>query len=62
MTLEIGPKHIKYCLHKALLVHHSEYFRNALKGPWQEAEEGVIRLEDVEPATGTYMLFSGIAS
>ena len=61
MILEIGPKHIKYCIHKALLVHHSEYFRNALKGPWKEAEEGVIRLEDVEPATGKYKSVSEIA-
>ena len=51
--LKIGPDCIKYCVHKALLMHHSEYCPNALRGPWKEAEECVIILEDVEPATGT---------
>lgn len=39
---------IKHRLYHALLVRHSEYFKTALKGPWKEAEEGVIRLLDVE--------------
>lgn len=47
ITLIIGPDHEKRYIHKALLVHHSEYFRKALSGPWKEAEEGIVRLEDV---------------
>ncbi|KAH4616360.1 hypothetical protein HBH55_208580 [Parastagonospora nodorum] len=50
IILEIGPDRLKYYVHKALLVHYSEYFRNALKGPWKEAEEGVVKLVDVQPA------------
>lgn len=50
--LEAGPDRRRYDVHKALLVHHSGYFRNALKGPWKEAEEGVLTLEDVEPLAG----------
>ncbi|KAF1834986.1 hypothetical protein BDW02DRAFT_620594, partial [Decorospora gaudefroyi] len=38
-----------YHIHKALLVHHSEYFRKALTGPSKGAQEGVVNLEDVEP-------------
>jgi hypothetical protein len=33
------------------MTQHSEYFQKALQGPWKEAEEGVVRLEDVEPET-----------
>jgi len=35
-------------------VHHSEYFRKALSGSWKEAEENVVTLKDVEPATCTF--------
>ncbi|KAF2690811.1 hypothetical protein K458DRAFT_268145, partial [Lentithecium fluviatile CBS 122367] len=49
ITVEVGPDHTQHWVHKALLTHHSEYFRNALKGLWQEAVEGLVRLEDVEP-------------
>jgi hypothetical protein len=54
VTRVVGPTRLKYYVHKILLVHHSEYFRNALKWPWKEAKEGVIILEDVESAVGTY--------
>ncbi|KAF1849865.1 uncharacterized protein K460DRAFT_411672 [Cucurbitaria berberidis CBS 394.84] len=50
VVIEVGPERKKYYLHKALLVHHSDYFRKALEGPWTEAQEGVIKLEDIEPA------------
>lgn len=39
---------VKHQIHRALLVRHSEYFKTALKGPWKEAKEGMVRLEDVE--------------
>ncbi|KAJ4361298.1 hypothetical protein N0V95_002000 [Ascochyta clinopodiicola] len=40
-----------YKVYKALLVEHSEYFKKALTGPWKEAEDRVVRLEDVESHT-----------
>jgi hypothetical protein len=51
VTVEIGdeePK--KYYIHRALLVHHSEYFRKALQGPWIEAKENRVVLKDVDEA------------
>lgn len=48
VVVEIGPERKKYYIHRALLVHHSEYFRKALHGSWQEAEKGVVALDDVE--------------
>lgn len=49
VTVKVGPIGKTYTVHKALLVHHSGYFRKALKGSWQEAKEGTITLSDVEP-------------
>ncbi|KAH7389337.1 hypothetical protein DE146DRAFT_680219 [Phaeosphaeria sp. MPI-PUGE-AT-0046c] len=51
VTLIIDPDHTKRYIHKALLIHHSEYFRKALNGPWKEAAEGIVRLEDARLAT-----------
>lgn len=31
-------------------MHYSDYFRKALSGTWKEAEDGVVKLVDVEPA------------
>ncbi|KAH7094573.1 hypothetical protein FB567DRAFT_6647 [Paraphoma chrysanthemicola] len=50
VLVEVGPKHEKHYIHKALLVHHSDYFRKALQGPWKEAHSGKVVLEDVESA------------
>lgn len=49
MIIEVGdvdPE--KYYVHRARLIHHSEYFRKALQGSWREAEEGVVRLKDFD--------------
>lgn len=46
-----GPEGTEYMVHKALLIEHSEYFDKVYKGPWKEAEEGVVKLEDVECGT-----------
>ena len=51
MTVEVGPERKRYTIHQALLVYHSDYFRNALRGPWKEATEGVIPLLDIETCT-----------
>jgi hypothetical protein len=52
VILKVGPDEKEYHIHKALLMHHSEHFRESLKRPWMEAEEGVVMLEYVEPAVG----------
>ncbi|KAF9693556.1 hypothetical protein EKO04_008456 [Ascochyta lentis] len=49
IMIEVGAECRKYYIHKALLVFHSEYFSCALQGPWAEAKEAKVWLEDVEP-------------
>lgn len=49
-------KAVDYSLHRALLVEHSEYFKKALNEPWKEAQDGVVRLEDVESSVCRYRL------
>ncbi|KAH6639623.1 hypothetical protein C7974DRAFT_135558 [Boeremia exigua] len=49
VTIVAGSEAVKYLVHKAVLMEHSAYFEKALQGPWKEAEEGVVRLDDVEP-------------
>ena len=48
VVLEIGPEKQHYHVHKALLTHHSEYFRNAFNGSWKESDNKLVTLEDVE--------------
>jgi hypothetical protein len=55
---DVDPE--KYYVHRALLVHHSEYFRKALQGPWREAEEGVVRLKDVDYKACKYAKIMGM--
>jgi hypothetical protein len=47
VIIEVGLDHEKYYIHRALLVHHSEYFAKALRGSWKEAQEGIVKLEDI---------------
>lgn len=47
VVVEIA-KGVKYHLHRAWLVEYSDYFRTPFKGPWKEAEDAVVRLENVE--------------
>lgn len=49
VTVKVGPDSIKYNVHKAMLVHHSEYFKKALNGSWKEAEENMVTPADIEP-------------
>ncbi|KAF9693742.1 hypothetical protein EKO04_008147 [Ascochyta lentis] len=51
IAVEVGSERVKYYVHKALLEEHSEYFKRALNGPWKEAEEKVVCLDDVECRT-----------
>ncbi|KAF2035580.1 hypothetical protein EK21DRAFT_107101 [Setomelanomma holmii] len=34
VLIEVGGRHEKYHVHKGLLTHHSDYFREALQGPF----------------------------
>jgi hypothetical protein len=47
-TLLIGPKGTPFLLHTTLLTSQSPYFRAALTGPFSEATENTIRLDDVD--------------
>ncbi|KAJ4378225.1 hypothetical protein N0V86_005925 [Didymella sp. IMI 355093] len=48
VTVEVGPERVKHFIHKALLEEKSEYFKKALNGPWKEAEDKVVFLDDVD--------------
>lgn len=48
VTIIMEPKGTEYKVHKELLASASKYFRNALTGPWVEAEERSIKIEDVD--------------
>lgn len=62
VVIEIGPKAKMYYVHRALLVHHSEYFRKGLQGQWIEAESGTFKLTDVAPAVCKYRFTSSKVS
>ncbi|KAF2690839.1 hypothetical protein K458DRAFT_426270 [Lentithecium fluviatile CBS 122367] len=49
IVVSVGPTQQKYRIYKDLISFYSEYFRNALKEPWKEAEDRVIELPDIEP-------------
>lgn len=51
ITIEVDAGLIEYCVHEAVLVHHSEYFQRALNGRWTEADDRVVRLKDVDSNT-----------
>ncbi|KAJ8111849.1 hypothetical protein OPT61_g5650 [Boeremia exigua] len=50
VIIEIGTERQRYHVHKALLARHSDYFNRALTGSWEEAQEGVVALNDVDTA------------
>jgi hypothetical protein len=50
VSVKIGSEQIPYRIHKALLEHHSDYFRNALRQCWKEGNERQVVLGDLEPA------------
>lgn len=49
IVVEVGPNRQRYRVYKELISFYSEYFRNALKEPWKEAEDRLIELPDIEP-------------
>lgn len=46
VVIEVGPKRIKYSVHKSLLEQESQYFRAALNGRWKEADEQGKQVEN----------------
>ena len=42
-----------FLVHRDLLTHESQYFKNALKGDWKEAQSNTITLTDVSCTTCT---------
>lgn len=45
----VGPDHVQFGIHKALLCQRSSYFKGALTGRFKEAREGTVTLEDEDP-------------
>lgn len=48
VTIVLEPKGNEYKVHKELLASAFKYFHNALTGPWVEAEERTLKIEDVD--------------
>ena len=62
IVIEIGPQQATYRIHKALLLHHSDYFRKALQQCWKEGEERRVIIDDFEePAFDVFVewLYAG---
>lgn len=47
VELHVGAKH--FFVEKSLLCESSDYFRNALTGPWREARYQIITLDEEDP-------------
>lgn len=53
---DVAPTETTFLVHCALLTLHSQYFKNALKGEWKEAQSRTITLTDVSCITCTSCL------
>ncbi|THY33022.1 hypothetical protein D6D01_02392 [Aureobasidium pullulans] len=47
ITVRVGPKRQKFCIHKGVLCSNSEYFTKALSGQFKEAKTNIIELDDI---------------
>lgn len=47
--VDVGPEPVRFAIHKGLLCSRSEFFRAALTGNFQEAEDQVVTLDDEDP-------------
>ena len=56
VTIIVGSDPVTFRAHKALLASYSEYFKNAFGRPWVEADEGTVRLADIEPDTCRFVI------
>jgi hypothetical protein len=51
VTIKVGPDETVYRVHEAVLTHHSEYFRGALRSGMEESKTRVFTLKDIEAHT-----------
>lgn len=51
----MGPNREEFVIHKALLCHHSPYFRSALNSNFIEAQNNAIELKDEDPEWFQYI-------
>ena len=61
VTVGNGAGAKTFNIYKGVLVHYSDYFRNALKGCWKEGQDNIIELPDDDPEVFRvfqYWLFS----
>ena len=49
--VDVGPKQIRYAIHKGLLCSRSDYFKAALTGNFSEAADQVVTSDDEDPDT-----------
>lgn len=49
--IDVGPKAVRFGMHKELLSYQSEYFRACFESGFKEGTEGVVALDDEEPDT-----------
>ncbi|KAL8948426.1 MAG: hypothetical protein Q9222_005392 [Ikaeria aurantiellina] len=49
VTIKVGPEAKEFIVHRALLCHHSSYFKAALADHWKEGQQGLIELKDGNP-------------
>ena len=49
VTVLVGPEHHEFKVQGALLIGHSEFFKKALTKPWNQQQEALILLDNVEP-------------
>lgn len=45
----VGPKRVKFGVHKGILIRRSAFFRTALTGTFKEATEGTVTLQEDNP-------------
>ncbi|KAF2625324.1 hypothetical protein BU25DRAFT_473880 [Macroventuria anomochaeta] len=50
-TVLVGSQHVKFTVHQDLLAFHSPFFRAALIGNFQEAQNKSVTLEEEDPQT-----------
>ncbi|KAF2035330.1 hypothetical protein EK21DRAFT_106870 [Setomelanomma holmii] len=48
-TIVVGPDGVRFVVHEALLVYHSDFFRAALTGHFKEATDKTIKLVEDDP-------------
>lgn len=48
VTVLAGQKKKSFILHRKVLCENSRFFRKALSGPWQESEEGLVTLAEID--------------